>query len=223
MTSARNGASAEDTQADLHLLTANKNEIFWDETLTDAGQHTGVTMRGNRVHTQHKRPIDTGLAVQNDRSKRSVNAYEPDRLPFPSSYTRMATPYGPQERGSRGTRRKGPSVSPVQPIETGAERTCADSHHSAKQRPKSSKKPGKAAPANCKIIGVHHALQVELPSFSLESSFFHSIVYYHTKTEGDYVNNLRFELYKKIRRLSLCQLKNSTVRMGNMVILCQKT
>ena len=163
-------------------------------------------MRGNRVHTQRKRSIDAGLDVQNDQTKRRAKACEPDGLPFPSSYTHMTAPCVPQERGSGGTRRKGPSVPPVQPVEAGAERTCAYSHHSAKRRPNSTEKPGIAAPGNGKIIGGHHAPQVQLPRFSLGSSFFHSIVCYHAKTEGDYANNLSFELSNKIRQLSLADV-----------------
>ena len=87
-------------------------------------------MEGNHALTQRKRSIDVGLAVQNDRTKRSAKAREPEGLPFSSSHTRMTVTCGPLE----GTRREGPSVPPVQPVEAGAERRCTDSHRAAKQR-----------------------------------------------------------------------------------------
>jgi hypothetical protein len=94
-------------------------------------------------------------------------------------------------------------VPPVQPVEAGGgERTRTDSHHAAKQRPNSTRdQAGKAAPAP-KIIR-HADPRVSLQRFTLGGSLFHAMISHDVENEGESGNNLSFEIYEKIRELSL--------------------
>ena len=95
-----------------------------------------------------------------------------------------------------------PSVSPG---DAGAKRT-SDSLPAVMQRSNSTPEEGKrSATSNWKLVrqAVTRPTRVALPRFTLGSSFLHCMISYRVATEGASGNNLSFELYKKIRELSV--------------------
>jgi hypothetical protein len=112
----------------------------------------------------------------------------------------------PQYRGHRGTRTEGPSVPYTHTLRQHflSHFDIEDPDHELAGSGDGGLRKYLTASGNCKVICHAAAVSREaLPRFTLGGTFLHVMISYRNATEGESGNNLSFQLYEKIRELSL--------------------